>query len=94
MAMISPGQWRNAGRKSKMGKLNGTTLIPLLLAFVGVSVTLYSTLYFAILYVGVELYLLHKGRRMSWMLNNFFFKMRDGVMFARTPRYWRLMRTY
>lgn len=82
--------WRNAGFRTKIGKIDGSVIFPLLLAIV---VFHYVTIIFLVLYAGVSLYMSFRGRSMKWLWRRLRFWLRRGVILARTQRYWRYVRT-
>jgi hypothetical protein len=82
--------WRNAGFRTKIGKIDGSVIFPLLLAIV---VFHYVTIFFLVLYAGVSLYMSLRGRSMKWLWRRLRFWLRRGVILARTQRYWRYVRT-
>lgn len=82
--------WRNAGFRTKIGKIDGSVIFPLLLAIV---VFHYVTIVFLVLYAGVSLYMSFRGRSMKWLWRRLRFWLRRGVILARTQRYWRYVRT-
>jgi hypothetical protein len=82
--------WRYAGLRTKVGKLDGSVIFPLLLALV---VFHYVTILFLVLYAGLSLYMSFRGRSMKWLWRRLRFWLRRGVILARTPRYWRYVRT-
>ncbi|MFJ1470277.1 hypothetical protein [Massilia orientalis] len=82
--------WRNAGFRTKIGKIDGSVIFPLLLAIV---VFHYVTIFFLVLYAGVSMYMSFRGRSMKWLWRRLRFWLRRGVILARTQRYWRYVRT-
>lgn len=82
--------WRNAGYRTKIGKVDGSVIFPLLLAIV---VFHYLTIIFLVLYSSLSLYMSFRGRSMKWLWRRLRFWLRRGVILARTQRYWRYVRT-
>lgn len=82
--------WRNAGYRTKIGKIDGSVVFPLLLAMV---VFHYGTIMFLLCYAGVSFYMSFRGRSMQWLWRRGRYWLRRGVILARTPRYWRYVRT-
>lgn len=87
----SPGQWRNAARVCRLGIFNGSSLLVIVLPVFTFQYW-YVTALLSTAFLSTELYLYYSGRRLSWVLRKFLFNRRHGVMYARTPRYWRLCR--
>ena len=81
--------WRNAGYRTKVGKVDGSVIFPILLSMV---VFHYVTIAFLLCYAGASLYMSFRGRSMKWLLCRARFWIRRGVILARTPRYWRYVR--
>jgi len=82
--------WRNAGHRTKIGKIDGSVVFPILLAAV---VFHYATIVFLMCYAGVSFYMSFGGRSMQWLWRRARYWLRRGVILARTPRYWRYVRT-
>ena len=82
--------WRNAGYRTKIGKIDGSVVFPILLAAV---VFHYATIVFLLCYAGVSFYMSLRGRSMQWLWRRARYWLRRGVILARTPRYWRYVRT-
>lgn len=57
-------EWRNAGYRTKIGKIDGSVVFPILLATI---VFHYTTITILMFYAGVSLYMSFRGRSMQWM---------------------------
>lgn len=79
-------EWRNAGKRTKLGIVDGSVLAPLVLSMV---VFHYITITLLVLYSLVNAYISMRGRSMSWVLRRIRFFFRDGVILARPGSYWR-----
>ncbi|MEX5747565.1 hypothetical protein [Massilia sp. X63] len=82
--------WRNAGYRTKIGSIDGSVIFPLLLSAI---VFHYVTIGCLVLYAGMSLYMSYRGRSMQWLWHRARYWVRGGVILARTPRYWRYVRT-
>jgi hypothetical protein len=82
--------WRNAGYRTKIGKIDGSVIFPILLAGI---VFHYATIIALFCYAGASLYMSFRGRSMQWLWRRALYGLRGGVILARTPRYWRYVRT-
>jgi hypothetical protein len=82
--------WRNAGYRTKIGKIDGSVVFPILLAAI---VLHYATIVFLFCYAGVSFYMSLRGRSMQWLWRRVRYWVRGGVILARTPGYWRYART-
>lgn len=78
--------WRNAGYRTKIGKIDGSVIFPVLLSAVVFHIV---TILFLLAYAGASLYMTFRGRSMKWLICRFRFWLRRGVILARPPRYWR-----
>lgn len=79
-------EWRNAGKRTKIGPVDASILIPLILVIVFFS---WTTTIFLALYAATSIYITWRGLSMSWILRRFRFALRGGVVLAMTPSYWR-----
>lgn len=82
--------WRNAGHRTKVGKVDGSVIFPLIVSGVVFHII---TILFLIGYAGASLYMSIRGRSIQWLWRRFRFAIRRGVILARTPKYWRYIRT-
>jgi len=79
-------EWRNAGHRVKLWKIDGSVLGPILLCTVVLHVI---TILFLLCYALVNLYISLKGRTMSWVTKRLRSFIRNGIILGRTPGYWR-----
>lgn len=79
-------EWRNAGKRTKLGIVDGSVLAPLVLAMV---VFHYITIALLVLYSLTNVYISMRGRSMSWVLKRARYFLRDGIILARSGSYWR-----
>ena len=82
--------WRSAGHRTKVWKIDGSVIFPVILCGVVFHII---TIVFLLCYAGASLYMSIRGRSMQWLWRRFRFAIRRGVILARTPRYWRYVRT-
>lgn len=82
-------EWRNAGFRTKIGKVDGSVIFPILLTLLAFHIITIGMLIF---YAGTSFYMTLRGRSMQWLVCRFRFWIRNGVVLARTPRYWRYVR--
>ncbi len=82
--------WRNAGYRTTAGKFDGSVIFPIILSGI---VFHWVTIGLLFCYAGASLYMNIRGRSMQWLWRRFRYWVRGGVILARTPRYWRYVRT-
>lgn len=81
--------WRNAGHRTKIGKVDGSVIFPIFMTAV---VFHYITIMLLLAYAASSFYMSVRGRSMQWLWRRLRFWLRNGVILARTPRYWRYAR--
>jgi hypothetical protein len=79
-------EWRNAGFRTKVWLIDGSVLFPIMISLVVFSVV---TIAFLFAYALASMYMTFRGRSMKWLVCRARFWLRNGVILARTPRYWR-----
>lgn len=82
--------WRNAGFRTKIGKVDGSVVFPIMLSLI---VFHYITILVLLVYAAASLYMSWRGRSMQWLWRRARYSLRRGVILARTPRYWRFTQT-
>lgn len=83
---MSGMQWRNMGKRTKLGIFDGSVLGPIVLCLVAFNVT---TIVILLVYAACSAYLTSKGISMIYLVRRIRFWMRDGTVLARSANFWR-----